>query len=444
MNDTSRNAPVIVVYGLWHLGCVTAASLAGEGFEVWGLDNDTQVIENLREGKPPIFEPGLAELIAESQARGRLHFSTEAAEVLKQAEVVWVAFDTPVDDEDRADVVFVEGQLDAIFPYLKSGTVIIISSQLPVGFTDGLRERWKNQEPGKHLVYCYSPENLRLGQALKSFRAEDRIVVGLDGTEGRELVGSILSLFSPHLEWMSVRSAEMTKHALNAFLAVSVAMINEVARICEYTGADAKEVERGLKSERRIGPRAYLGPGGPFAGGTLARDLRFLVQLGAEHGLETPLFSGTLASNEIHKGWVQAAARYVLKAVAPPARVTILGLTYKAGTDTLRRSEAVSLGLWLDEQGAQVTFHDPVVTQLPEEIAGRFRLTNNLTDALADTDLVIVATAWPLYQETLDPTVLLKSGRKVSVIDQNRFLAARLGAIPGLAYLAVGKPGNYA
>src|SRR6185369_912087 len=145
------------------------------------------------------------------------------------------------------------------------------------------------------------PENLRLGKALKSFRAEDRIVVGVDGEQGRDRLANILTRFCPRLEWMSVKSEEMTKHALNSFLAVSVAMANEIARLCERTGADAKEVERGLKSESRIGPGAYLGPGGPFAGGTLARDARFLIQKGIEFGVETPLLSGALHSNEVHK-----------------------------------------------------------------------------------------------------------------------------------------------
>src|SRR6185295_3403548 len=122
---------------------------------------------------------------------------------------------------------------------------------------------------------------------------------------------------------------------------------NEIARLCERTGADAKEVERGLKSESRIGPGAYLGPGGPFAGGTLARDLRFLVKLGTNCGVETPLLTGALQSNELHKGWTRDAATRLLKHLPAPARVTVLGLTYKPGTDTLRRSESVSFGLWL-------------------------------------------------------------------------------------------------
>ena len=430
------------MYGLWHLGCVTAASLAQEHFQVWGLDSNSDVIQNLKDGKPPIFEPGLTESIAEGLRSGGLRFTSDYGEALGDADVVWIAFDTPVDEDDHADVAFVQKQLDAAFPHVNSGATIIISSQVPVGFTDSLRERWRALDPDKKLVYCYSPENLRLGKALESFRAKDRIVVGLEGDPGRERIQRILSRFCARLEWMSVKSAEMTKHALNSFLAVSVAMANEIARLCERTGADAKEVERGLKSEGRIGPGAYLGPGGPFAGGTLARDLRFLVQLGADCGVQTPLLTGTLVSNDLHKEWVHQTIIPLLQNAPHPARITVLGLTYKAGTDTLRRSEAVSLGLWLADQGAEVIFHDPVVRQLPEEIAGRFHLADSLAEALAGSDLLVVSTGWPIYRDEVHPEMLRKTMRRVAVIDQTRFLAATLERQPGILYFAVGKPWN--
>jgi UDPglucose 6-dehydrogenase len=432
--------PTIAVFGLWHLGCVTAASLAQERFHVIGLDTDPDVIANLQAGQPPLFEPGLTELIEEAKSAGYLRFTSDYYKALGQADVVWVAFDTPVDADDRADVQFVLEQLDAAFPYIKSGAMIIVSSQVPVGFTDSLRESWQARNVEKELIYCYSPENLRLGKALDSFRAKDRIVVGLNGEEGRELLQSILSKFCPRLEWMSVRSAEMTKHALNSFLAVSVSMANEIARISERTGADGGEVERGLKSENRIGPGAYLSPGGPFAGGTLARDLRFLEQLGAKCGVETPLLSGALASNELHKNWIREAATRLLKDMPTPARVTILGLTYKHGTDTLRRSEAVNLGLWLLEQHVKVTFHDPVVGQLPEDLAGKFQLTNNLTEALTGSDLVIVSTDSPAYREEVQGELLKQTMRHAAVIDQNRFCAGALEGVPGITYVTVGKP----
>src|SRR5439155_13835502 len=138
------------------------------------------------------------------------------------------------------------------------------------------------------LRFAYSPENLRLGKALEAFRKQERVIVGLRDLADKPRLSKLLAPFTQHIEWMSVESAEMTKHALNAFLATSVAFINEVARLCEALGADAREVERGLKSEARIGPRAYLGPGAAFAGGTLARDVRFLVGLGEHSRLPTP------------------------------------------------------------------------------------------------------------------------------------------------------------
>lgn len=430
----------ITVYGLWHLGCVTAASLAQEGFKVCGLDSDTKVVEGLQSGSPPIFEPGMTELIQASLTNGQLRFTSDYADALQSAEVLWVAFDTPVDTEDRADVDYVLAELDKAFPYIKSGTTIIISSQLPVGTTEALKKHWVELQPDKHLIYCYSPENLRLGNALKAFRAEDRIVLGLDDESGRDLLTKVFSPFCPRLEWMSIKSAEMTKHALNSFLAVSVAMINEIARICEYSGADAKEVERGLKSEQRIGQKAYVGPGGPFAGGTLARDLRFLTQLGAQYGLETPLLSGTLASNELHKEWVQKAVAKLLIELPSSVRVTILGITYKPGTDTLRRSEAVNLGLWLVEQGVQVTFHDPVTTQLPEDLAAKFHLTSDLAEALEGADILVIATGWQVYRDEINSTRLIQAMRHPNVIDQNRFLNTQLNNATDVVYLAVGKP----
>ena len=434
--------PVIAVFGLWHLGCVTAACLAGEGFQVRGIDPDKNVIRDLERGKPPILEPGLTELIAEGQRSGRLRFSTDYGEALRDARVLWVTFDTPVDDNDNADVDYVQRQLDEVFPHIQSGTIILISSQVPVGFSESLRHRWESRDASKELVYSYSPENLRLGKALKAFRAEDRIVVGLDGDHGREEIQAILTRFCPRLEWMSVKSAEMTKHALNSFLAVSVSLANEIARLCERTGADAKEVERGLKSESRIGPGAYLGPGGPFAGGTLARDARFLIQKGIEFGLETPLLAGALASNEVHKKWVQETAAQLLQNVQHPARVSVLGLTYKAGTDTLRRSEAVHLGIWLNQQGVSVVFHDPVVRNLPEELAGQFELTNHLTEALSGSDLLVLSTGWPIYREEIHPGLLQRTMRRAAVIDQTRYLAGAFEKQNEVLYFAVGKPRN--
>src|SRR5688572_7610373 len=324
----------VVVYGLWHLGCVTAACLADAGNEVVGLDLDGPLVDGLNAGKPPLDEPGLPELIETGRRLGRLSFSTDAAEALHGAGVLWVTFDTPVDENDVADVAFVRNRLEQIKEAVRPGTLVLISSQVPVGFTRSLANDWA----GRGVRFGISPENLRLGKAIEVFRTPERVIVGLsDPEKDRDLVTRLFLPFGPpgsgqppRIEWMSLESAEMTKHALNAFLAVSVTFINELARLCEAVGANAKEVERGLKSEARIGAKAYLGPGAAFAGGTLARDVRFLNDFGKKYNIPTPLFAGIWQSNENHKDWTRQKVAQLLEGAKSPT-VAVLGLTYKPG-----------------------------------------------------------------------------------------------------------------
>jgi UDPglucose 6-dehydrogenase len=433
----------VVVYGLWHLGCVTAACLADAGNEVVGLDLDKGLVEGLNAGKPPLDEPALPELIAAGRKSGKLSFTTNAPEALHGAGVLWVAFDTPVDENDVADVAFVRSRLEQIKGAVRPGTLVLISSQVPVGFTRALAKDWE----GLGIRFGISPENLRLGKAIEVFRTPERVIVGLSHPEqDRDLVTRLFLPFGPaggkqppRIEWMSLESAEMTKHALNAFLAVSVTFINELSRLCEAVGANAKEVERGLKSEARIGPKAYLGPGAAFAGGTLARDVRFLVEFGKRHDIATPLFSGIWQSNENHKDWTRQQVKRVLGDAKSPT-VAVLGLTYKAGTSTLRRSSSVELCQWMHQQGIRVRAHDPAVKELPEELRPAIDLTSSSADALKGADLAVIATEWPEYK-ALKTDDLVTAMRSPKVVDPNWFTAAALGNDPRVTYVATGRAG---
>ncbi len=262
----------------------------------------------------------------------------------------WVTFDTPVDEDDVADVAYVERQIEAAFPYLADGAVVLCSSQLPVGTSGKLEQAWGKAAAGRTVSFACSPENLRLGKAIEVFTNPDRVIVGVRDDHARARVQALFQPITDRIEWMSVESAEMTKHAVNAFLATSVTFINELAALCERTGADAKEVERGLRTERRIGPHAYLSPGGAFAGGTLARDVTFLRALGSRLGRPTPLMDGVLASNTAHRMWARRRLESDLGDLAG-AKIAVWGLTYKPGTDTLRRSDAIELCRWLVEPG---------------------------------------------------------------------------------------------
>ena len=181
--------------------------------------------------------------------------------------------------------------------------------RLPIGTVGKLERAWNDTASGRTVSFACSPENLRLGKAIEVFTKPDRVVVGVRDEHARASVAALLAPITDRIEWMSVESAEMTKHAVNSFLATSVTFINELAALCERTGADAKEVERGLKTERRIGPQAYLSPGGAFAGGTLARDVAFLRTLGTSVGRPTPLMDGVVASNAAHRDVGPALAR---------------------------------------------------------------------------------------------------------------------------------------
>lgn len=425
----------VCVLGLWHLGTVTAACLAAGGHDVVGLDFDATTVKQLQAGQPPLYEPGLEGLLQQGGAEGRLAFSTDVAEALDGREVVWVAYDTPVDDEDRADVAFVVERVKRLFAHLASGALVLISSQVAVGTTRRLEEADQAAYPDKPVTFGYSPENLRLGKAISVFTRPDRVVVGVRHEQERARVAELLRPFTERIEWMSVESAEMTKHALNAFLATSITFINEVATLCEQVGADAKEVERGLKSEARIGPRAYLAPGTAFAGGTLARDLVFLTQLGAEHRQPTHLLSGALASNEAHKTWIGRQLESHLGDLQGK-RIAVWGLTYKPGTDTLRRSSSVELCEWLFKQGTQVQAHDPAVKALPEELAQKFTLYATPLAALEESVGLVVATEWPLYQSVTAQGVVCAM-RSPFVIDAKRFLAQTLADEPRIRYLTI-------
>jgi UDPglucose 6-dehydrogenase len=420
----------IVVLGLWHLGCVTAACAAK--FEsVVGLDLDPLVVAQLRNGKPPLFEPGLAELITDRLHNKRLTFSDDPDSACREADLLWVCYDTPVDDNDVADLTPVIEGIRRCVPHLRSGTLILISSQVPAGTCRALEVRF----PGYR--FAYSPENLRLGKAISIFTKADRIILGVREEADAKELEPLLTRFTQNLIAVRTESAEMIKHAINSFLASSIAFMNEISRVCELVGADAREVERGLKSEPRIGPGAYLSPGGPFAGGTLARDVVALMKIGQEQGEPLVLVPAIKRSNDQHKLWAIQKLREEFGELSGK-RVAILGLTYKPGTDTLRRSLAVELCRELLKAGADVRAYDPIVATVPDDLTG-ITLSRKLEEVVADADAVVVCTEWPEIREA-DWDAILAKTKDLLFVDANGFLATATGNRTGVIYRQVGKP----
>ncbi|MDD4735969.1 MAG: nucleotide sugar dehydrogenase [Kiritimatiellae bacterium] len=424
----------IGVYGLWHLGCVTAACLAEKGHRVIGLALDESLITDLQSGKPPIAEPGLSETIRAGLDAGTLRFTCNLSE-LADADLLWVTFDTPVNDDDQADTEYVFHRIQEALPHLREGAVVLVSSQMPVG---SIAQLEKAAAPlNKHLHFACSPENLRLGKALEVFLHPDRIVAGARSEEARALISEALAPITDRILWMSPESAEMAKHAINSFLALSVAYANELAALCEVTGADAKEVEAALKSEQRIGPGAYLSPGPAFAGGTLARDVAFLNTIGARDNLTIPLIAAIRPSNDHHRGWIHRKISSIV-GNRRDASIAVWGLTYKPGTDTLRRSSSVELCRKLRQDGFPVRAHDPAFNELPNELDGLISFHADPLEACRVCDLLVIATPWPLYRDLPADAVAQALAPGATVIDASRFLAQTLGKNDHLNYLTIG------
>lgn len=400
------------------------------------IDEDADVIAGLEQGRPPVAEPGLAELVQVQREAGRLQFAREF-QAAAGHDVVWLTYDTPVDEDDVADTQFVFDRAASLLPHMAPGALMLISSQLPVGSTARLEKLCRDLKFPADIHFAYSPENLRLGKAIEVFTKPDRVVIGVRHLEDRERLARLYSPFTEHIEWMSVESAEMTKHALNAFLATSVVFINEIATICEQVGANAAEVERGLKSDARIGKRAYLHPGGAYAGGTLARDVAFLREMAGRHNLTVPLLSGAKESNDLHRGWLRRRLTEIVGDLRG-RKVAILGLTYKPGTDTLRRSSAVEVCRWLQEQGASTQAFDPAITSLPSELTPLIRLCASAKDALHGCDAALVTTEWPQLRELSADDVASRM-RQAFILDPSGHLESTLRRDPRISYFSVGQ-----
>lgn len=275
----------VVVYGLGHLGTVTAACLADKGFLTTGI-GDLNVPKN---------EPGLRELL--QRCGDVLIYSKPKPAALHQADILWITFDTPVDANNRADTGFIEQRIAEVMSFVDYDTLVIVSSQVPVGFTARMQQQWS-----KHTIVCI-PENLRRGKAIDGFMNPKRVVVGANGSATRMILYDLFRSFAePDMHFMSTQSAEMTKHAINAYLATNIVYANELGRLCELAGADPHDVERCMRSDPRVGSLVPVTPGGPITGGTLLRDVGYLLGLGESDDAArcSPLIAAVAESNAQH------------------------------------------------------------------------------------------------------------------------------------------------
>jgi UDPglucose 6-dehydrogenase len=427
----------IAVAGLWHLATVLSACLAEMGHRVRGVGDDAPTVTALNHGQSPVFEPRLEPLLRRNLRRGRLRFTTGYREALAGAEFVFLALDTPVGDDDQPDLASLFQIARSLGRGLTADTVLVISSQVPVGASERLAAAVRRENPALQVPVAYVPEFLQLGAAIDRFRRADRFVVGAADLAVAESVAALFRPLKRPIVITSLRTAEMAKHASNAFLSASVSFINEIAGMCDHAGADAVEVARIMRLDRRIGSHAFLSPGLGFAGGTLGRDVRALQDLARQHGAQSPLLDAVWSVNRARAGWVGQRLQAVLGSLEGVA-VGVLGLTYKPGTSTLRRSIALEIIQRLVGLGASVRAFDPLarLSEVPD--LPPFRPCPDPYSVAQDSDALVLITPWPGLELVDWPRVKAAMRRPVFLDTRNLLPPENMRAL-GFLYFGIGR-----
>lgn len=410
----------ICVIGLWHLGSVSSACLANFGYQVTGFDKDKTVVEKLNQGKSPIFEPGLDILLKKNLASEHLRFTTSMKKAVCDASYILLTIDTPVNEQDVADLTSVYDAINEIAELISDNAVVIVQSQVPVGTCHDLIKIIKQKRPDVDFGLAYCPENLRLGNAIELFENPGRIIIGSDDEQTANKVSSFFNIINCPKIIMDLKSAEMTKHSINAFLATCISFINWIGNVCEEVGADICKVSEGLMSEQRIGRGIPLRFGLGFSGGTLGRDVRILEEIGNKISLKPNLMESVISIN--HEQNILIVKKLLrLFNTLDGLKIGILGLTYKAGTNTLRRSTSIEIINELLKLKAKVYAYDPSIQFIDSIVSKNFQLCKSPYLPAEDASALLILTDWPEFRK-LDYEKIFESMKKPVIFDIKNFL----------------------
>jgi UDPglucose 6-dehydrogenase len=430
---TTKREPIGVI-GTGYVGLVTAAGFAELGNDVHCIDIDAAKIDGLKRGVMPIWEPGLAELV--EKHRDRLHFSTDLADALEHARLLFVAVGTPPTYSGDADLSAVHAVVDAM--PASDRHALVMKSTVPVGTGETIKRVFAEQGKGG-FRYVSCPEFLKEGSAIKDFLEPDRVVVGDDGDWAGDAVAELYAPLNSALVRTDIKSAEMVKLASNAFLATKISFINEIANVCEETGADVVEVARGMGLDNRIGPK-FLQAGIGFGGSCFPKDVTALKQLAGNSGYHFQLLNSVIEVNELQKRRVIAKLEKHLGRLVD-TEITLLGLAFKPNTDDMREASSLVLSSRLQAAGAHVRAYDPVAEGEARKLIRGVKFADSAVEAVAGADAVVLVTEWPEFAD-LDLAEVKASMRGNVLIDGRNLYDPTAVRAAGLVYEGIGRGGQ--
>ncbi|SCB61634.1 UDP-glucose dehydrogenase [Rhizobium aethiopicum] len=430
----------ITMIGSGYVGLVSGVCFADFGHDVICVDKDLSKIEALREGRIPIYEPGLDQLVAENTSTGRLSFSTDVGESVRGADVVFIAVGTPSRRGDgHADLSYVYAAAREIATYVEGFTVIVTKSTVPVGTGDEVERIMRETNPAADIAVVSNPEFLREGAAIEDFKRPDRIVVGLNDDRAREAMTEVyrpLYLNQAPLVFTTRRTSELIKYAANAFLAMKITFINEIADLCERVDANVQDVSRGIGLDGRIGSKfLHAGPG--YGGSCFPKDTLALAKTAQDHDAPIRLIETTISINDNRK---RAMGRKVISAVGGDIRgkkIAILGLTFKPNTDDMRDSPAIAIIQTLQDNGAQVVGYDPEGMENARKVIENIEYANGPYEAAAGADALVIVTEWNQFR-ALDFNRLKQSMRAPVLVDLRNIYRSDEIRKHGFIYTGIG------
>ncbi len=430
----------VVMIGTGYVGLVTGTCLSDVGNDVTCIDVNADKIAALQQGRVPIYEPGLDEIIRRNTSAGRLHFTTRTAKAVPEADLIFLAVGTPQRDDGSADLSYIFAAAESIAPLLSLNAIVVVKSTVPVGTNRAIAERLQ-RGAGRPVEVASNPEFLKEGCAIEDFTRPDRIVVGINSDRAgdvlHELYVPFLQQDRPFLR-MNWESAEMTKYVANCFLATKISFINEMANLCERVGADIDEVRQGIGYDQRIG-FSFLAPGAGYGGSCFPKDVRAAVNTADQHHFNPLLLKTVDDVNERQKHVLAAKVRHSLGDDLHGRRIAVWGLAFKPRTDDIREAPALVLIDELLAAGAEVHVHDPeAMPNVRRQLGDRISYHENPYAALDHADALVLCTEWAEYR---DPDLdRMRSAMDVTlVIDGRNLWTSSLFTEAGFAYEGIGR-----
>ncbi|WP_454758264.1 UDP-glucose dehydrogenase family protein [Caulobacter segnis] len=432
----------VAMIGTGYVGLVSGACFADFGHVVTCIDKDPSKIERLERGEIPIFEPGLEDLVARNVREGRLSFTLEGAQAIKAADAVFIAVGTPTRRGDgHADLSYVYAAAEEIAGLIDGFTVIVTKSTVPVGTGDEVEAIIKKANPNAQFAVVSNPEFLREGAAIEDFKRPDRVVVGTDDERGQAVMRDLyrpLSLNETPLVFTGRRTSELIKYAANAFLAMKITFINEMADLCEAVGADVQQVAKGIGLDKRIGGK-FLNAGPGYGGSCFPKDTIALVKTAQDYGAPTRLIETTVEVNDARK---KAMAGKVAKAIGAEdlsgKTIGVLGLTFKPNTDDMRDAPSLDIVPALQALGAKVQAFDPEGAKEAAHMLKGVDFKSGAYEAAEGADALVIITEWDQFR-ALDLDRLKLLMKSPIVVDLRNVYKPAEMVRHGFTYASIGR-----